>query len=42
MTDTITISRYEGGQIQKISADLAHLEGITPEAEDLAALLVRD
>jgi GNAT superfamily N-acetyltransferase len=37
MTDAITISRYEGGQIQKISADLAHLEDITPGAGDLVA-----
>jgi hypothetical protein len=37
MTDAITINRYEGRQIQMISADLAYLEDITPGAEDLVA-----
>lgn len=34
MIDAITTICYKGGQIQRISADLAHLERITPGAAD--------
>ncbi len=34
MIDVITTICYEGGQIQRIDADLAHLEQITPGAAD--------
>ena len=38
MTDAITTSHYAGGQIHGISADLAHLERITPGSADQVLL----